>query len=185
LLALINDVLDISKIEAGQLDIYCASFPMLPAIQKTVSAILPLAEKKGITVRTELSPAVGEIYSDQRRMEQILLNLLGNAVKFTDQGEVVVKCWRDNEWIVITIRDTGIGIDPKYHHSIFDPFRQADAGLARKSEGTGLGLSICKRLVDLLRGFISVESALDQGSTFTVRLPLVWDKNHEEHSSGN
>ena len=185
LLALINDVLDISKIEAGQLDIYRASFPMLAAIEKTVSAILPLAQKKGIAVRTELSPDVGEIFSDQRRTEQILLNLLGNAVKFTDQGEVVVQCRLDHEWIVTTIRDTGIGIDPKHHQSIFEPFRQADTGLARKLEGTGLGLSICKRLAELLGGFISVESALNQGSTFTVRLPLVWDKTREEHSSGN
>jgi len=185
LLALINDVLDISKIEAGQLDIYCASFPMLPAIQKTVSAISPLAQKKGITVRTELSPEVGEIVSDQRRVEQILLNLLGNAVKFTDQGEVAVECRLDHEWIVTTIRDTGIGIDPKHHESIFEPFRQEDTGLARKREGTGLGLSICKRLVYLLGGFISVESALNQGSSFTVRLPLVWGKTREEHSSGH
>jgi PAS domain S-box-containing protein len=184
LLALINDVLDISKIEAGQLDIYCAPFPMLPAIEKTVSAILPLAQKKGIAVRTELSPEVGEITSDQRRVEQVLLNLLGNAVKFTDQGEVVVQCRLDHEWIVTTIRDTGIGIDPKHHESIFEPFRQADTGLARKREGTGLGLSICKRLVELLGGFISVESALGEGSTFTVRLPLVWGKTREEHSSG-
>jgi len=185
LLALINDVLDISKIEAGQLDIYCAPFPMLTAVQKTVSAILPLAEKKGITVRTELSPEVGEICSDQRRTEQILLNLLGNAVKFTDQGEVVVQCRREHEWIVTTILDTGIGIDPGHHKSIFEPFRQEDTGLARKREGTGLGLSICKRLVELLGGFISVESALGQGSTFTVRLPVVWAKTREEYSSGN
>jgi PAS domain S-box-containing protein len=185
LLALINDVLDISKIEAGQLEIFCAAFPMLPAIQKIVSVILPLSEKKGLTVRTELSPEVGEIFSDQRRAEQILLNLLGNAVKFTDQGEVVVRCWRDKEWIITTVRDTGIGIDPKHHQSIFEPFRQADTGLARKREGTGLGLSICKRLVELLGGFISVESALDQGSTFTVRLPLVRGKTREEHSFDN
>jgi PAS domain S-box-containing protein len=143
LLALINDVLDISKIEAGQLDIYCAPFPMLAAIQKTVSAILPLAEKKGIAVRTELSPEVGEINSDQRRTEQILLNLLGNAVKFTDQGEVFVQCWRDNDWIVTTIRDTGIGIDPKHHQSIFEPFRQADTGLARKREGRLIRCDTC------------------------------------------
>jgi PAS domain S-box-containing protein len=185
LLALINDVLDISKIEAGQLDIHCAAFPMLPAIQKIVSVILPLAEKKGISVRTELSPEVSEIFSDQRRVEQILLNLLGNAVKFTDRGEVVVRCWRDKEWITTTVQDTGIGIDPKHHQSIFEPFRQADTGLARKREGTGLGLSICKRLVELLGGFISVESALNQGSTFTVRLPLEWGKTREEHSSGH
>ena len=185
LLALINDVLDISKIEAGQLDIHCTSFPIAPAIEKDVSAILPLAQKKGITVRTELSAEVGEIYSDQRRTEQILLNLLGNAVKFTDRGEVVVRCWRDKEWILTAVRDTGIGIEPKYHENIFEPFRQTDTGLARKREGTGLGLSICKRLVELLGGFISVESALGQGSTFTVRLPLEWGKTREENSSRN
>jgi len=185
LLALINDVLDISKIEAGQLDIHCALFPMGQAIEKTVSAILPLAQKKGLEVRTELSPEVGEAFSDQQRTEQILLNLLGNAVKFTDQGEVVVRCWRDKEWIHIAVRDTGIGIDPRHHESIFEPFRQTDTGLARKREGTGLGLSICKRLVELLGGSISVESALGQGSTFTVRLPLEWGKTREEHSSGD
>jgi PAS domain S-box-containing protein len=185
LLALINDVLDISKIEAGQLDIYCAPFPVLPSIQKSVSAILPLADRKGITVRTQVSPEVGEITSDQQRTEQILLNLLGNAVKFTDHGEVIVQCRRDHGWIVIAVRDTGIGIDPKHHRSIFEPFRQADTGLARKREGTGLGLSICKRLVDLLGGSISVESALDQGSTFTVRLPLEWDKIREKDNSGH
>jgi len=185
LLALINDVLDISKIEAGQLDIHCASFSLLPAIERTVSTILPLAEKKGITLRTVLSPEVGEIFSDQRRTEQVLINLLGNAVKFTDQGEVEVQCRLERESIVIAVRDTGIGIDPKYHQSIFEPFRQADTGLARKREGTGLGLSICKRLVELLGGFISMESVPDRGSTFTVRLPLVWDKTHEEQRSSD
>jgi PAS domain S-box-containing protein len=185
LLALINDVLDISKIEAGQLDVYGAPFPLRPSIQKTVSAILPLADRKGITVRTHVSPEVGEITGDQRRTEQILLNLLGNAVKFTDQGEVVVQCWRDDGWIVISVRDTGIGIDPKHHRSIFEPFRQADTGLARKREGTGLGLSICKRLVELLGGSIAVESALGQGSTFTIQLPLVWDETREKDNSGH
>jgi PAS domain S-box-containing protein len=185
LLALINDVLDISKIEAGQLDVHFASFPLLPVLEKTVSTILPLAEKKGIVMRTELSPGVGEIFSDQRRTEQVLINLLGNAVKFTDRGEVAVQCRLDREWVVIAVRDTGIGIDPKYHQSIFEPFRQADTGLARKREGTGLGLSICKRLVELLGGFISMESVPDQGSTFTVRLPAVWDKAREEERSGD
>jgi len=185
LLALINDVLDISKIEAGQLDIYCDAFPMLAAVEKVISVILPLAEKKGITIRTELATDVGEIYSDQRRTEQIFLNLLGNAVKFTDQGEVLIQCHKDHEWIVTTIRDTGIGIDPKHHESIFEPFRQTDTGLARKREGTGLGLSICKRLVELLGGLISVESSLGRGSTFTVRLPQEWSKVSDEHCSGD
>jgi PAS domain S-box-containing protein len=177
LLALINDVLDISKIEAGQLDLHRESFCLLPVIEKTVSTIQPLAEKKGIIIRTEISPELGEIFSDQRRTEQVLINLLGNAVKFTDRGEVLVQCHLDQEWVVIAVRDTGIGIDPKYHQSIFEPFRQADSGLARKREGTGLGLSICKRLVELLGGFISMESVIDRGSTFTVRLPLVMGRD--------
>ncbi len=185
LLALINDVLDISKIEAGQLEITCGSFSLRQAIEKAVATVLPLAQAKGISVRTEISPEVDMIYSDQRRTEQILLNLLGNAVKFTDQGEVAVRCRRENGWLVTSIRDTGIGIDPQQHQSIFEPFRQADSGLARKREGTGLGLSICKRLVERLGGFIFVESVPGQGSTFTVRLPLELDKSREQHSSGH
>jgi PAS domain S-box-containing protein len=185
LLALINDVLDISKIEAGQLEIHCVPFSFPQAIGKAVNTVSPLAQKKGIRLHMEISPQVDQIISDQRRTEQILLNLLGNAVKFTDQGEVSVRCWRENEWLVTAIRDTGIGIDSQHHQTIFEPFRQADTGLARKREGSGLGLSICKRLVQRLGGLIFVESAPGQGSTFTVRLPLVWDKPGEENSSGN
>ncbi len=185
LLALINDVLDISKIEAGQLEIQCAPFSLPEAIRKVMSIVLPLAQKKGISLRTEISPEVGLIVGDQRRTEQILLNLLGNAVKFTDQGEVSVCCARDHEWVVTAVRDTGVGIDPQYHHAIFEPFRQADSGLARKHEGTGLGLSICKRLLDRLGGFICVESAPGQGSTFTVWLPRELEASREHNNFGD
>jgi PAS domain S-box-containing protein len=185
LLALINDVLDISKIEAGELEITCGPFSLPQAIQKAVATVLPLAEAKGIAVRTAISPGVDTIYSDQRRTGQILLNLLSNAVKFTDHGEVVVRCWRENEWLVTSIRDTGIGIHPQHQRTIFEPFRQADSGLARKCEGTGLGLSISKRLVERLGGSILVESVPEQGSTFTLRLPLVLDNCHELRSSGH
>ena len=185
LLALINDVLDISKIEAGQLEITCGPFSLPQAIRKAVSTVMPLAQAKGIAVSAEISPEVDRIYSDQRRTEQILLNLLGNAVKFTDQGEVAVRCRRKHEWLVISIRDTGIGIDPQQHQAIFEPFRQADSGTARKREGTGLGLSICKRLVERLGGFIFMESVPGQGSTFTVQLPLELDKSREQNSFGH
>jgi PAS domain S-box-containing protein len=179
LLDLINDVLDISKIEAGQLEIQCEEFSLPRAIEKVVAIVSPLANKKRIVLHTEISPEVGSIMSDQRRTEQILLNLMGNAVKFTDEGSVVVRCWMENERLVTAITDTGIGIDPQHQKSIFEPFRQADTGLARKREGTGLGLSICKRLVEALGGVISVESAPGQGSTFTVQLPMERDKTHE------
>jgi signal transduction histidine kinase len=185
LLDLINDVLDISKIEAGQLEIRCAPFSLPEAIKKALSIVSPLAAKKGIALRTEISPEVDHIVGDQRRTEQILLNLLGNAVKFTDQGEVTVQCVRDHDWLVTAIRDTGIGIDSQHQQAIFEPFRQADTGLARKREGTGLGLTICKRLLDRLGGFICVESALGQGSTFTVWLPREWEASREQNNPGN
>jgi len=179
LLALINDVLDISKIEAGQLEIHCGSFSLPQAIEKVVATVSPLAAKKGIALHTDISPDVEQIFSDQQRTQQVLLNLLGNAVKFTEQGEVTVRCRRENKWVVTAIQDTGIGIAPSDQQSIFEPFRQVDTGLARKREGTGLGLSICKRLVSHLGGFIFVESVSGQGSTFTVRLPLEWNKPDE------
>ncbi len=177
LLDLINDVLDISKIEAGQLEIQCGDFSLPQAIEKALTAISSLADKKGIVLHSEIAPEVDKVFSDQRRTEQILLNLIGNAVKFTDAGSVTVRCWRDGRWLVTAVADTGIGIAPEDLVSIFEPFRQADTGLARKREGTGLGLSICKRLVDHLGGSIAVESAPGKGSTFTVKLPLEWNKN--------
>ena len=163
--------LDISKIEAGQITVTCGPFSLPQAVQKAVATILPLAQSKGISVNTAISPEVDTIYGDQRRTEQILLNLLSNAVKFTDQGEVSVRCWRENGLLITAVRDTGVGIDPQHQQSIFEPFWQVDSGLARKHEGTGLGLSICKRLVERLGGSISVESVPGQGSTFSVTLP--------------
>ncbi|HUB33130.1 MAG TPA: MASE1 domain-containing protein [Bryobacteraceae bacterium] len=184
LLALINDVLDISKIESGQLELVYRPFSLSEAIQKVMATVLPLARAKSIALRAEISPAVDWILGDERRTEQILLNLLGNAVKFTDKGEVVLISRREDGWLVMAVRDTGIGIDPQQIANIFEPFRQADSGLARKHEGTGLGLAICKRLVERLGGDISVDSVPGVGSTFTVRLPLELDKTREQDSSG-
>ncbi|HET8666397.1 MAG TPA: ATP-binding protein, partial [Terriglobales bacterium] len=185
LLALINDVLDISKIEAGQLEVRCGPFQVPEAIRKAVSVVSPLAVKKGIALSTEIAPDIDIMVADQRRTEQILLNLLGNAVKFTEEGEVRIRCERDHGWLAIAVRDTGVGIDPKYHQAIFEPFRQVDTGLARKHEGTGLGLSICKRLAERLGGRITLESTIGQGSTFTVRLPLEVEACGEKNNSGN
>jgi signal transduction histidine kinase len=179
LLDLINDVLDISKIEAGQLETQCGIFSLPQAVEKVMAIISPLAEKKGILLHTEISSDVGIILGDQRRTEQILLNLIGNAVKFTDEGSVVIRCWREDEWYRVSIADTGIGIDPQHQKSIFEPFRQADTGLSRKREGTGLGLSICKRLVEHLGGLLSMESVSGKGSTFTVKLPREWNNTRE------
>lgn len=172
LLELINDVLDISKIEADQLVISCEPFDMGAAIQKSVDKIKPMVEKKGLKLTGMVSPQVGEITADRRRVEQILLNLLNNAVKFTERGDVQLNCRLENNKVVTCVCDTGIGIKPEDLPTLFKPFRQIDTGISRQYEGTGLGLSICKRLVELMGGEIWAESELGKGSTFTFTLPI-------------
>ncbi len=171
LLALINDVLDISKIEAGQLDLALATFELRPSIEKMVKLIVPLAEQKGIKLQLDVSEDIGSIATDQRRLEQVILNVLSNAVKFTEQGQVHVVCRTENNHYLLSFTDTGIGMQPSEIPNLFQPFHQIDTGLARKREGTGLGLSICRKILDLMGGSIAVASQWGEGSTFTVRLP--------------
>jgi PAS domain S-box-containing protein len=171
LLALINDVLDLSKIESGQLQVAHAPFDARASVEQAVLVLAPLARKKGLALSAEVSPDVGTIVSDRRRVEQVLLNLLSNAVKFTDSGCVSVRCGLQGPWLVTSVRDTGIGIRHDELEKLFFPFRQLESGLTRRFEGTGLGLSICRRLLELLGGDIHVDSTPGAGSTFTFRLP--------------
>ncbi len=171
LLNLINDVLDISKIEAGQLELASKPFELAKSVAKTVQLVAPLAAEKGLELRLAVADEVGEMVGDQRRLEQILLNLLNNAIKFTDQGSLEVACRISEGQAMLTVRDTGIGILPENIEAVFAPFYQVDTGLARKHEGTGLGLSICKKLLQMMGGSIEVESEWGTGTTFTVRLP--------------
>jgi signal transduction histidine kinase len=172
LLALINDVLDISKIEAGQMAVGRERFDLRASIHTVIQSMQPLAQKKDLSLEMKIVPQVEEISSDQRRVEQILMNLLSNAIKFTERGGVKVHCQVESDWVAIAVSDTGMGISPDQVDDIFRPFHQLDTGLARRHEGTGLGLSICSRLIDLMGGQISVESQPGVGSTFTFRLPL-------------
>lgn len=172
LLALINDVLDISKIEAGEIRVENAPFNIQTAIDTVLHTVEPLAEKKNLKLESTIAPNVGQIVSDQRRVEQILLNLVNNAIKFTEAGEVWLKCDSDGTWLTIAVVDTGMGIKPESQHLLFAPFQQVGTGLDRQHEGTGLGLSICKRLVELLGGEIWFESEWQVGSTFSFTLPL-------------
>lgn len=173
LLSLINDVLDISKIEAGQLKVEYAEFDMAQLIKEVESGLKPLADQKGLVLECRLAPEVGKIICDQRRVQQILINLLNNAIKFTDQGGVYLDCDLHNGILITQVRDTGIGIRPEDLHNLFKPFRQIETGLSRRYEGTGLGLNICKRLVDLLGGEIWAESGgSGEGSTFSFTLPV-------------
>ena len=183
LLALINDVLDISKIEAGQLEIASEWFDLRASINKVLGIVAPLAEKKGLGLRADIAPEVDEAVGDSRRVEQILLNLLNNAIKFTDQGEVALKVELVLDFksqggtagqpaVRLRVSDTGIGIKPQELRNLFQPFRQIESGMSRNYEGTGLGLAICRRLADLMGGEVSAESTWAKGSTFSCTLPL-------------
>ncbi|KUG05703.1 hypothetical protein ASZ90_016865 [hydrocarbon metagenome] len=171
LLALINDVLDISKIEAGQLTLVTEPVDLKAALAKVINIVRPLAEKKDISLELIIDPAVGVIRGDGRRIEQVLLNLLSNAIKFTEKGGIRVVCTQEGDQVLIQVSDTGIGISPDQMTKLFKPFSQIDSGLTRKYEGTGLGLSISKKLVEMMGGSIRVESEAGTGSTFSVTLP--------------
>jgi PAS domain S-box-containing protein len=172
LLALINDVLDISKIESGQVEINNEPFDLPESFRKVLLAVKPMADKKDLGLVARVAEDVGQITSDRRRVEQILLNLLNNAIKFTEAGEVRVECRLDKERVVTRVTDTGIGIKPEDIDRLFQPFRQLDDGLTRQYEGTGLGLAISRRLVECLGGTISVESQWGKGATFQFTLPV-------------
>ncbi len=172
LLNLINDVLDISKIEADQLSLSFADFELRSSIEKTVKLIAPMAEKKSIDLRLEIAVDVTTVTTDQHRLEQIIINLLNNAVKFTEKGYVRIVCRTDKDHYLLSVSDTGMGIRPEELSGLFQPFHQIETGLSRKHEGTGLGLSICKKLITMMGGTIGVHSQWGQGSTFTVRFPI-------------
>jgi signal transduction histidine kinase len=171
LLNLINDVLDISKIEAGQLKVAQEPCNIPQIITKVLQLLTPQAEKKGLQLTVTISPEINKIMSDPRRIEQILINLVNNGIKFTDAGRVHIRSYVQDYWLVTEVVDTGMGIKAEDQETLFQPFRQIETGLARVHEGTGLGLSICQRLVHLLGGAITVKSEWGKGSTFTFTLP--------------
>jgi len=171
LLSLINDVLDISRIEAGQLQVAYENINLRQTIGKALESVSPLAGKKGLDLTLSISPEIETITGDRRRLEQILLNLISNAIKFTEKGWVKIECEPEGDNVTIRVIDTGIGIKNEDMETIFQSFRQIDSGLTRKYEGTGLGLSICKRLVEIMGGKIWATSIWSSGSTFSITLP--------------
>jgi signal transduction histidine kinase len=177
LLNLINDILDISKVEAGRLDVEWGEHPVLPVFEEVIAVLRPRAEAKPIDLRfCWIGPVPKRIRTDPRRLKQVLLNLIGNAVKFTEQGAVSVEARlrrAESDWqMVVEVADTGMGIPEDQLELIFQPFRQADSSYTRVHDGTGLGLSISTRLAQLLGGAITVESVVGQGSTFTLAVDL-------------
>jgi signal transduction histidine kinase len=173
LLSLINDILDLSKIEAGRMDLELSTFHLPTAISNAMTLIRERAQRHGIALGAELDPALGELQADERKVKQILLNLLSNAVKFTpDGGRVHVTAALVNGSVELAVRDTGIGIAPEDQVAVFEEFRQVGGDTLRKAEGTGLGLTLTKKLVELHGGEIRLQSAPGKGSTFSFTLPV-------------
>jgi signal transduction histidine kinase len=180
LLGLINDVLDLSKIEAGQFKLSLNDYSIKDVVYTVFSAVEPLATEKGLAFKVELPTDLPTAHGDERRLTQVLLNLVGNAIKFTDSGEVVIKAVAANGAYTLSVADTGPGIDPADQVKIFEEFQQADSSPTKTKGGTGLGLSIAKRIVAMHGGQISVESALGRGATFFIKVPI-----HLEGEVGN
>lgn len=176
LLSLINDVLDLSKIEAGRMDLFMEEFDGKALVDDLTSTINPLMLANGNRFTVECARDVGVVKSDMTRVRQIILNLLSNAAKFTDHGDVWFRAWVANEsgqdWLMFSIKDTGIGIPVEQQHKLFTDFIQADSSVSRTYGGTGLGLAISKRFCEMLGGSITLDSQPGVGSTFTVRLPV-------------
>ena len=172
LLSLINDILDLSKVEAGRMELEPECFDVPDALRNAVTLVRERAQRHGIALSLTLDPALGEFNADQRKFKQILLNLLSNAVKFTpDGGRVSVSAGMDGAALELSVCDTGIGIAADDQALVFDEFRQVGRHYSNKHEGTGLGLALSKRFVELHGGRLRLQSQPGQGSIFSFTLP--------------
>jgi signal transduction histidine kinase len=172
LLKLINDLLDLSKAEAGKKELRPEPFSLEEALRSLQTLIQPLANKKHQELLLQLDPGLGEIEHDLDCFRQVLLNLLSNAVKFTpENGRITISTLMMSDWIEVAVSDTGIGIKPEEHALVFEEFTQIDSGYTRKQQGTGLGLTLARRFARMMGGDIRLESVPGQGSTFTICLP--------------
>jgi signal transduction histidine kinase len=172
LLGLINDVLDLSKIEAGQLVLTLNDYSMKDVLYSVFSAVEPLASEKKLNFKVDAQGELPKGHGDERRLTQVILNLVGNAIKFTDHGDVIIKASASNGTFTVAVKDTGPGISKADQGKIFEEFQQADNSATKKKGGTGLGLSISKRIVEMHGGKLWVESEVGQGSVFQFSLPI-------------
>jgi signal transduction histidine kinase len=177
LLSLISDILDISKIEAGRMELYIEPFSVSGLIEEVVNISKPMIEKKNNRLEVNIAPKISLINADMMKVRQILLNLLSNAAKFTSEGKITISVWQEEnepnlDNICFEVTDTGIGMTGKQIEHIFQPFTQADPSTTRKYGGTGLGLAISKRFCEIMGGKISVESDINMGSIFRFYLPI-------------
>jgi signal transduction histidine kinase len=180
LLRLINDVLDISKVEAGRLELFTQPFSIAEIIRKSVATIKPFADKKGLWLELDLPTELGVISADKLRVQQILFNLLTNAVKFTETGGITVSAALEAGHLHLAVADTGVGIRPEHRDMIFDEFSQVQTRSDKRIEGTGLGLALTRMMTEAHNGKIWVDSEYGKGSTFHVLLPLTQEAGQEE-----
>jgi signal transduction histidine kinase len=176
LLGLINDVLDLSKIEAGQLVLELSDYCIQDIAQTVRSTLEPLAADKKLAFKMEMPSKLPAGRGDGRRLTQVLINLVGNAIKFTDAGEVAIKAEANNGLFQVSVCDTGPGISAADQAKLFQEFQQADNAITKKKGGTGLGLAISKRIIEMHGGKIWVESEPGRGSTFSFTLPVVVER---------
>jgi signal transduction histidine kinase/DNA-binding LacI/PurR family transcriptional regulator/CheY-like chemotaxis protein len=173
LLGLINDILDLAKIEAGRMELFCEEIPLQPLLHGVMSTAIGLTKDKGLDLTLEVPEDLPPVMIDKTRVRQVLLNLLSNAAKFTNEGSITLTAERHERMVLIAVRDTGIGIGAEHHTLVFEEFRQVQGDLTREYQGTGLGLPICKRLVEMHGGTMWLASTSGEGSTFFFTLPIV------------
>jgi signal transduction histidine kinase len=188
LLTLISDILDLSRVEAGQIQVSASDVDLAECLGTLAESVRPMAEQKSLRYTVDLAASIPPIRTDVTRLRQVLLNLLSNAVKFTQEGSVTLRAGPGStyERVRIEVIDTGIGIEPVHLESIFDEFTQADQSATRRHGGAGLGLTISRRLIEVMGGEMGVRSELGRGSTFYVELPVLppvtWGDNGSEAS---
>jgi len=176
LLGLINDILDISRIESGKMELSAEKFKIQDVVSEVAQSLSPMISQKSLRLITEIPDETPEIYSDRKKVLQILLNLVNNAVKFTEAGEIRIDCKFDNDNLEVSVSDTGVGIKKKDMKLLFEAFRQIDGTARRRYQGAGLGLYLCQKLVTLLGGNIWAESEYGRGSKFTFTIPLRYEE---------
>jgi signal transduction histidine kinase len=181
LLGLINDVLDLSKIEAGQLTLSLGDYSLQDIVHTVFTAVESLATGKKLPLTIDVAPNLPIGHGDERRLAQVLLNLVGNAIKFTDKGEVAIKATTADGSFTVAVHDTGPGIASSDQGKIFEEFQQADDSVTRRKGGTGLGLSIARRIIEMHGGRIWVESEVGKGSTFAFTIPVRVERQVTSH----
>jgi signal transduction histidine kinase len=177
LLSLINNLLDVSKIEAGQMDVIPVTVDIPSLIDECIRTVEPMVNSENQELDLKIRPGVSDLYVDESKLKQILINLLSNAVKFTEHGCVSTEARQENDILIVSVSDTGIGIPAEAQERIFEAFTQLDGSSTRRYGGTGLGLSVSRHLARLMGGDIELRSAEGRGSTFTLTLPVRYEQD--------